>query len=103
MLKFTTAGPRPALRPIVGVPGAGLRLKQPTPGSYFNDAPVQEEDDRLTNAGRCTALPSPSGSGSPVVMLYGVPLLTLKKGVIVIFHGSGMPVPSTARLTHVAE
>src|SRR5450631_4277734 len=97
MLRFTEAGPRPALRWMVAVPGAGLRLKQPNPGAYFNDAPGHPEAGKSTSAGRCTALPSPDGSGRPVVMLYGAPLLTLKKGVAVIFQGRGIPVPSTAR------
>src|ERR1019366_8129592 len=96
-LRLTAAGPRPEFRWMIDVPGAGLRLKHPKPATYFSEFPLQDDDATFTSAGRWNAPPSPSGSDRPVVMLYGVPLLTLKKGVAWNLNGKGMPVPITAR------
>ena len=99
MRKFniTLPGPRAKFRSMVGVPGAGLRLKQPNPVSNFR-LPVLQSDGATpgTKAGRALTTPVRFGS-RPVVMLYGLPLDAIMNGLMLMFHGSGRLVPITAR------
>src|SRR5579864_9010394 len=77
-IRFTSAGPRAKLCPMVGVPMAGFKSKQPNP----------PEHTPSNNAGLAVGKPVFNGS-RPVVMLYGWPLFAAIKGLIVIFHLSG--------------
>src|SRR5260370_40908556 len=66
---MTLAGPRAKFRSMVGVPGAGFRLKQPNPDSNFRLLVLQSAGaTHGTNEGRAVAMPVLFGS-RPVVML----------------------------------